>query len=151
MTPSPDLLAFVEGWEGLRTKAYRDGGGVWTIGIGRTKGVRPGDTCTEALARIWFADEMAQYAAELLGYMKRTPAQRQFDALLSLGYNAGIAPPRGIGRAGIMALFNAGQDADCADRFLAWNKDGGVEVEGLTKRRRAERDIYLYADYSGRP
>lgn len=36
--------------EGLRLKAYQDTVGVWTIGVGHTKGVKPGDTITKATA-----------------------------------------------------------------------------------------------------
>lgn len=148
---SMPLLAFVQGWESCRLVAYPDGNGVPTIAWGHTRNVHLGQTCTQEAADVWFADEIAQYAEELRPYLVRPPLQRQFDALLSLGYNAGIAPPKGIGRAGIMSLFNATRDRECADRFLAWNKDGGVVVPGLTKRRAAERAIYLYADYAGRP
>lgn len=148
MTPSPDLLEFVEGWEALRTSAYKDGGGVWTIGIGRTKGVRPGDTCSEAQARAWFADEMREYAAALAPYFLRQPEQQQFDALLSLAYNCGVSA---IGLSGVMARHNSGLFTECGDRFLLWNMDGGRVIPGLTKRRAAEREIYLRGDYSGRP
>lgn len=151
MFPSFALLLFVQGWEACKLCAYLDGNGVPTIGWGHTRGVRMGQTCTQATADSWFADEMRVYAAELQAYLIRSPLQHQFDALLSLGYNAGIAPPRGIGRAGIVQLFNNGMDAECGDRFLAWNKDGGKVVPGLTKRRAAERAIYLYASYTGRP
>lgn len=148
MNPSPDLLAFVEGWEGLRTTAYDDGGGVWTIGIGRTKDVRRGDTCTEEQARAWFADELIAYARALERYITRPPTQQQYDALLSLAYNCGVPA---IGESGVMARHNAGLTEDCGNRFLLWNKDGGRPVAGLTKRREAERRIYLHGDYSGRP
>jgi GH24 family phage-related lysozyme (muramidase) len=34
---------------------------------------------------------------------------------------------------------------------LLWNKDNGKMVPGLSKRRAAERAIYLNGDYSIRP
>lgn len=148
MNPSPQIAAFIEEWEGLRCEAYDDGGGVWTIGIGRTLGVHEGDTCTVAEAREWFVVELGGYARRLKRYMRREPSQQQFDALVSLAYNAGSDA---VGKAGIMSLFNAYDDRGCADRFLQWNKDGGRVVLGLTKRREAERVIYLWGDYSGRP
>lgn len=43
--------------EGLRLVAYQDGGGVWTIGYGHTRGVSLGDTCTEAQAEIWLIQD----------------------------------------------------------------------------------------------
>lgn len=41
-----DLLAFIISFEGLRLKAYKCPAGVWTIGAGRTKGVKEGMTIT---------------------------------------------------------------------------------------------------------
>lgn len=145
---SPELVEFVQGWESCRLAAYLDGGGVPTIGWGHTLGVKMGDRCTQEEADAWLIEELVEYAEALKVYMHREPLQQQFDALLTLSYNAGV---RAIGKAGVMALFNAGDDDGCADRFLAWNKDNGREVKGLTKRRWAERAIYLDADYTGRP
>lgn len=145
---SVELVAFVEGWESCRLTAYRDGGDVWTIGWGRTYDVTCGDTCTQAEADAWLVGALEEYGEALKSYMTREPTQQQFDALLSLSFNAGA---RAIGKAGIMSLFNHGEDAECADRFLQWSKDNGRVVHGLLKRRRAERAIYKFADYSGRP
>lgn len=148
---SPELLIFVEGWEDLRTSAYLDGGGVPTIGIGRTRGVKMGDTCTEDQARAWFADEMIAKAEHLSLYLTREPTQQQMDAMCSLAFNVGVDGPAGLGVSGLVARFNAGRDQECADRFLLWCRDSGVVIPGLLKRRKAERDIYLDGDYSGRP
>lgn len=145
MKPSLALAEFVERWEGLRTRAYDDGGGVWTIGIGHTRGVRPGDVCTEEQARAWLEAELDDFAVGLEQYIIREPTQQQFDALLSLAYNCGL---EAIGNSGLMARFNARLDRECADRFLLWNKDNGKVVPGLSKRRAAERAIYLDGDYS---
>lgn len=146
--PSPELVEFVKGWESCRLSAYLDGNGVPTIGWGHTLGVRMGNTITQAQADTWLIEELIEYGEGLKVYMVREPDQQQFDGILSLAYNAGL---RAIGKSGLMALFNAGDDDGCADRFLAWNKDGGKEVKGLTKRRWAERAIYLDGNYEGRP
>lgn len=49
-----DPLSFaaliIRRFESCRLVAYQDSGGVWTIGWGHTRGVRPRDTCTPALA-----------------------------------------------------------------------------------------------------
>lgn len=145
---SPELVEFVKGWESCELDAYLDGGGVATIGYGHTIGVRMGNTITQEQADKWLIEELIEYGEGLKVFMTREPLQQQFDALLSLSFNAGV---RAVGRAGIMKLFNTGDDEACADRFLEWNKDGGRVVNGLTKRRRAEREIYLFSDYQGRP
>lgn len=145
---SPELVGFVQGWEACRLSAYLDGNGVPTIGWGHTLGVCMGNTITQAQADDWLIEELVEYGEGMKVYMTRQPLQQQFDALLSLSYNSGV---RAVGRAGIMKLYNDGYDEACADRFLEWNKDGGKVVKGLTKRRRAEREIYLFSDYNGRP
>jgi len=145
---SPAGVAFLQGWESCALTAYQDGVRVWTIGWGRTMGVRPGDVCTAEQADDWLRETLEEYAEELEGYLFREPTQQQFDALLDLGYNAGVSS---IGDSGLMSRFNAELDQECADRFLLWNRSGGRVVNGLTKRRRGERAIYLNADYSHRP
>jgi GH24 family phage-related lysozyme (muramidase) len=42
-----------EASEGLRTVAYQDGAGIWTINYSHTAGVRPGDTCVREQADTW--------------------------------------------------------------------------------------------------
>lgn len=148
MTPSLALRAFIVGWEAMRLTAYDDGRGVWTIGVGHTEDVAQGDTCTEEQALAWLEEDLTSHGDKLLRYMTRTPAQQQFDALLSLAFNVGV---RVVGESGTLARFNAGLDQECADRFLLWDKVAGKVWPGLTKRRAAERLMYLDGDYSGRP
>jgi lysozyme len=148
MQPSDALLDFVKGWEGLRLEAYLDGGGVPTIGYGRTYNVKLGDTCTAQEAEGWLSETLARMGRSMSAYLMRETSQQQFDALLSLCFNAGVAA---IGVSGLMRLHNEGMVKECADRFLLWNKDNGKMVPGLSKRRAAERAIYLNGDYSIRP
>lgn len=151
MIHTPALLDFVAAWEGLRLNAYLDGGGVPTIGYGHTRGVHPGDTCDEEQALRWLKSELVTCESELADYMHRQPTQQQFDAFVAIGYNCGIVGKDKIGESGLMARFNAKLDQECADRFLLWNRDGGVVIPGLSHRRAAERAIYLFNDYAGRP
>lgn len=145
--PSPALVDFVAGWESLRTEAYLDAVGIPTIGYGRTSNVNMGDTCTPEQAMDWLRRTLNDTANRLSPFLVREPSQQQFDALASLAYNVGVAA---LGQSGLIRLFNIGDDS-CADRFLLWNKAGGKVLAGLTKRREAERAIYLFGDYSGRP
>lgn len=148
ITHSPELRDFVAAWESLRTHAYQDVAGVWTIGFGRTTDVKRGDTCTPEQAAEWLDETLTEFGGRLQRYITRQPEQQQYDSLLSLAYNCGVAA---IGDSGVMARFNSGLDQECADRFLMWNRSGGREWHGLTKRRRAERRIFLFGDYEGRP
>lgn len=148
VTHSPELRDFVAAWESLRTHAYQDVAGVWTIGYGRTQDVQPGDTCTQEQAAEWLDETLTDFGKQLQRYMTREPSQQQYDALVSLAYNCGI---EAIGDSGVMARFNAHLDQECADRFLMWSLVNGKQVRGLLRRREAERAMYLYGDYSGRP
>lgn len=148
MIYTEDLVNFVAAWEGMRLTAYQDGGGVWTIGAGHTRGVREGAKCTRVQALRWLRCDLIDAEVGVQAYMKRKPTQQQYDALVSIAFNCGYTA---IGRSGLMARFNEGLDNLVADRFLLWNKDNGVVVPGLTKRRKAERAMYLHGDYSMRP
>lgn len=148
MTPSPELVAFVADWEGFRSAAYQDVVGIWTVGYGFTLGVQPGDTMTLAEANAKLEQTLYSFGKTLESFMQREPSQPQFDALLSLAYNCGVGR---IGRSGVMDRFNRGDDEGAAERITWWNKAGGREVAGLTRRRAAERAIYERGDYSGRP
>lgn len=146
MTPSPELVAFVADWEGFRSTAYQDVVGIWTIGYGFTLGVQPGDTMTMAEANAKLEQTLYSFGKTLESFMQREPSQPQYDALLSLAYNCGVGR---IGRSGVMDRFNRGDDEGAAERMLWWNKSGGREVPGLTRRREAERRIYLFGEYVG--
>jgi lysozyme len=73
--------------------------------------------------------------------------QGQFDALVSFAYNEGIGGPslRGKGLLGstLFRKHKAGDHTGAAAEFLKWNKQAGKVLRGLTRRRAAERLIYL--------
>ena len=50
MKRSQNGVDFIKSHEALRLKAYQDSKGVWTIGWGHTKGVKPGDVITREQA-----------------------------------------------------------------------------------------------------
>lgn len=149
MTISPEGSDFIAGWEDCRLVAYQDGGGVWTCGIGETgPDICKGTVWTQEEADHRFAARKRTVSVGLRGYIHREPTQQQFDALCSLAFNCGVMA---IGNSGLMSRFNSGLDDECALRFLLWNKDNGKIVEGLTKRRTAEMNMFTDGDYSGRP
>jgi GH24 family phage-related lysozyme (muramidase) len=78
------LAALLHLFEDVRLVAYKDTGGVWTIGWGHTAGVKQGDTCTTAQADAWLAED----AAPLLALVKDEPIVAA-AAWASFGYDAG--------------------------------------------------------------
>lgn len=151
MNTSEHGKLFIKGFEDCRLEAYQDIAGVWTIGWGRTRHVKPGDTCSQEEADFWFEEEILEYEGYVNLLVNVPLEQHEFDALVSFTYNLGpdidddkIA--EGLGDSTLLKKLNAGDKAGAADEFLNWNKArvGGVlmPIAGLTRRRRAERDMF---------
>src|SRR6185437_4432841 len=79
MTPamdiSPEGLVALAGREGVRTLAYRDTRGIWTIGIGHTGSAGPPHPCegmeiTHQQALDLFREDLKQYVAAVNGAVK---------------------------------------------------------------------------------
>jgi lysozyme len=86
MSAQEKAFALISVFEGCRLSAYQDGGGVWTIGIGHTVGVKAGDTCTTDQAIQWFRSD----SQKLFGVVKDFGEWAQ-AAYVSFAYNAGRA------------------------------------------------------------
>lgn len=136
----------IAGFEGFRSRPYRDAAGVWTIGYGSTRGVGPDSpavTQTQAMNRLrWEVDEVYGHAVNQL----RVPlTQNRFDALVSFVYNVGVgalAAASAVGRAVRARAWTA-----AAAAMKQWDKArvGGrlVRLPGLTRRREAEAALLL--------
>lgn len=132
----------VAAFEGCRLRAYQDVVGIWTIGWGETVGVRPGMVWTQEKADIVLRRRVAQFFVAVL---QRCPAlhleapERQ-AACVSLAYNIGIGA---FGASSVCRKTMAQDFAGAADSFLLWDKAGGRRIEGLVRRRKTERGLYL--------
>lgn len=136
-----ELIARFEGFVG---HPYRDAVGVWTIGYGHTgPDVRTMGTITEPEARALLRHDLdAKYVPPVRKLSKTVPLnQRQFDALVSFVYNLGpgyLEPGHTMGDA-----LHARDYKAAADAFLLYDKAGGHPLPGLTRRRKAERQLFL--------
>lgn len=144
MTHSFELRAFVAAWESLRLKSYDDGGGVWTIGYGRTKGVRRGDTCIREEAEAWLDEELADVSSDVTRLVVIPIEQHQHDALVSLTYNIGAGA---FAKSTLLQRVNAGLHEAAVCELLRWAKDGGKFVRGLLARRAGEGLMYSRGSY----
>jgi lysozyme len=137
------FVARFEGGVGLIARPYYDRlGGVWTIGYGHTQGVtantRPWSR--RKARRVLRRDLNEQYAVYVRA-LGLPLGQASFDALVSFVYNLG---PGAIGTGtGIGAALRAGRYRHAADQILRWDRAAGRPVPGLTRRRRAERRLFL--------
>lgn len=133
------LVATVAQFEGKRNDPYRDVVGVWTVCYGETRAAMRRYSDAECQAML--ANGLADYAGPVLA---RNPELRghapQIVAATSLAYNIGAANYR---RSSVARLFSAGRWRAACDAMLRWNRAGGREVAGLTRRRQQERAICL--------
>lgn len=148
MQTSPKGLALIKQFEGFRGKAYRDVVGVWTIGWGFTRGVKEGDTITPEQAEKRLRDELRQYERAVWQATGGHVTQPQFDALVSFAYNIGVG---GLNRSTVIRRHREGKYQAAARAFSLWNKAGGREIAGLTRRRAQEAALYLTPAASDAP
>lgn len=136
---------FIAGWEGGQSSdglyhAYWDEfGHVWTIGIGETEAVHPGEVWTPAQAEADFFTHMARDYAPYINRLGVKLNHNEFNATASAIWNLG---PGSLewdwGRA-----LKAGNFRDAAALLRKYDTAGGVVLEGLQRRRDAEAALML--------
>lgn len=145
MQTSEKGIALIKQFEGCKLTAYQDSVGVWTIGYGWTqpvdgKPIRAGMTIKQETAERLLKTGLVSYESDVSRLVKVGLTQGQFDALVSFTYNLGA---RSLSTSTLLRKLNAGDCAGAADEFLRWNKAGGKVLNGLTRRREAERALFL--------
>lgn len=151
MTLSDDGLDLIKRFESFRPRPYLCPAGVPTIGYGCTiyedgTAVSLDDgPITEAEADEMLRRLLGRYEAAVRRYAQVDLEQGQFDALVSFAYNVGNEALRG---STLLRLLNGGDVAGAANQFLRWDKAGGRTLPGLTRRRQAERRLFLGLGHS---
>jgi len=141
---------FIKQFEQFRDHMYLDQAGKPTIGWGhliekddpmkymtRTITREEGDKLFES--DLYYKSEMA-----INVFVKVDLSQYEYDALASLVFNIGAG---NFSTSTLLRLLNMGSRQSAANEFPRWNKvriDGKlVESAGLTKRREAEKKMFL--------
>ena len=139
-------LSLIEQFEGCKLKPYLDVAKIPTIGIGTTKypdgmAVTMNDPpITEAQARSFLKSHLEGDCKAVSGLVKVTLNDNEFAALVSFTYNVGR---NALASSTLLKKLNSGDRQGAADQFLKWDHAGGVVVAGLTRRRKAERELFL--------
>jgi lysozyme len=140
-------LKLLQNFESLRLSAYPDPGSAdgtpWTIGWGATtyrdgRPVRKGDTITRAQADDLLRFHVEKAETQVLALAAIPLTQNQFDALVSFEYNTGA-----LARSTLLKKLNAGDIASAATEFDRWVYNDGKVLQGLVKRRRAEKNLFI--------
>ena len=134
---SGDIIDMIASFEGFRSTAYDDFGQL-SIGYG-TKATSKNQTMTEEEARKELTKQVMQArtivlkAAEKHGY---DWSENQIDALTSFTYN--------LGQGNLNQLLENGTrgNEEISEMMLEYNKADGKTLGGLTKRRKAEADLF---------
>jgi lysozyme len=143
---SSEGAAFIAGFEGFMPTAYTCPAGKRTIGYGHV--IQPGEyfeAVSQEQAKVLLQRDAEREAAPVARHLMVELMQYQQDALISLAFNCG---GRTIARSTLLKLLNQNLINPAADEFLRWNKIGRAESKGLTRRRIAERNLFLTGDYA---
>ena len=147
MIVSKNGLDIIKEFESFRAKAYLCPSGIPTIGYGSTY-YTDGKKVTLQDKEI-----TEQKAFEILEYIankdfgsfvnkavKVKLNQNQFDALVSFAYNLGNG---NLQQSTLLKKVNSNDFIGASLEFEKWNKAGGKVLSGLTKRRTAEKELFL--------
>lgn len=136
-------IALIKSFEGLRLEAYPDpatGGDPWTIGYGSTLGVTPGMVITEEQAEERLRADLERFERCVEKAVGDYVNESEFSACVSLAFNIGCGA---FEKSTLVRLIKAGDMDGAALQFRRWNKANGKPMAGLTRRREAERALFL--------
>ena len=146
MEASMNAIKLIQDSEGFRAKPYLCPAGVPTIGYGSTiyengTHVKLSDPeITEERAIEILFDQLKKYENAVNRYVHVPINQNQFDALVDFAYNAGAG---NLQRSTLLRKLNTGDYEGASHEFGRWVYGGGKKLNGLVKRREAERLLFV--------
>ena len=147
MKISENGLNLIKQFEGLSLKPYLDAVNIPTIGYG--------STFYENMKKVTMQDESItrERADFLFNFLVTTKfvsvvnrlvivdlTQNQFDALVSFVYNIGSG---NFEKSTLLKKVNQSDFIGASLEFEKWNKANGKILNGLTKRRLSEKELFL--------
>lgn len=139
---------FIARFEGFVSTPYNDAAGHATIGYGHL--IHRGNV-TAADRNVWghisvshgltlLQQDAEEAAAAVRAVRPSITSQARFDALVSFVFNVGVGAFNGSTLRKKLESGTARKGA--SDEFVKWNKAGGRELAGLTRRRLSERTLF---------
>jgi lysozyme len=138
-------IELIKEFEGLRLRAYLCPANVPTIGYGTTvypngRKVQMGEQITAEQAEEYLRSDLRAFERNAESMLRVSVNENQFAALVSFSYNVGSEALR---RSTMLRFINDNRFADAAGEFARWNMAAGKPLAGLTRRRAAERELFL--------
>jgi len=138
-------IDLIKKYEGLRTTAYQDSVGIWTIGYGHTAKVYKGQSISEQQAEDFLRADLRHAEGSVERSIKVSLNDNQFAALVAFTFNVGGGA---LASSTLAKKLNAGDYAAVPEQLERWSKvrdraSGGYKVlAGLLKRRKAEGALW---------
>lgn len=140
-------VELIKEFEGFKHKPYLCPANIPTIGYGATfyedqsRVTLLDQPISEQRATVLLQNQLSQFEQQVEKIAKSPLNENEFSALVCFCFNVG---PSQLEKSTLMKLLNSNADHTAvADQFLRWNKAGGKELSGLTRRRQAERSLFL--------
>lgn len=140
-------IDLIKSFEGLKLKPYLDAVNIPTIGYGTIQyengqRVSMKDPAISEERAVELLEHEVNKKGQAVEKMVKVPINdNEFAALVSFSYNVGSGA---LEQSTLLKLLNSNADkVAVADQLLRWNKAGGKELAGLTRRRQAERALFL--------
>lgn len=132
-------LQLVKEFEGCRLTAYLDPVGTWTIGFGNTSHAKKGLNITEALAEAWLKEDLKTAEKAVDKWQAHYSFnENEASALISFTFNCGAGSLNNLVKNGSRTK------AEIAKYITLYNKGAnGKTLPGLTRRRKAEKELFL--------
>ena len=139
MKTSEKGVALIKKFEGCRLQAYKPVATeqYWTIGYGHYgPDVAPNAVISQMQADAYLRLDLEKFEKKVEKYnAKYLWTQNEFDALVSFAYN--------IGSIDQLTANGTRSKQQIAAKITAYNKAGGKVLAGLTKRRAAEKEMFI--------
>ncbi|MEM4134315.1 MAG: lysozyme [Candidatus Micrarchaeia archaeon] len=138
-------LDLVKAFEGFSARPYLCPAGYWTIGYGHVLGKTWQDTWGSLIFTKEQAEEMLLKTLKNIEFVINSLIEvdihdYMLDALISFSYNCGIYAFRA---STLRRLINQGELYQASEQFTRWVYAGGKKLNGLVRRRQAEKELYL--------
>lgn len=137
-------LDLIKSFESCKLTVYKDAGGKNTVGWGHLvtpdDGLEYGDSISQSEADDLLQSDLTVWQDFVSNHVEVPLTDNQFAAIVSLCYNTGGSPLTGepLGE-----LLNAGNYSDAALHILHYNHVDGLPSVGLTRRCKAEYDLFM--------
>lgn len=139
MRRASDLLRNkLKEFEGFKLKAYLCPAGVWTIGVGHTRGVKKGQVITAQQAEQLLTGDLLS-CEQYVNSLPVVLTQGQFDALVDFCFNFGV--PKLI-KSTLLKKVLSGDKQGVIAEFGKWVYADGNKLNGLVTRRAWEAQRY---------